>query len=334
MTNQPETAADKQHNAEVLNNVIGLQERAADLERQLAESKSCVTCFKPEYLTQGLPPESEFALRCIEYRKQLYGCDGPGSDEEVYQAELIRCRNGHDELVDLALERNIEITRLKSDNESARQSLMDVMMPFVFDEQGIPDDDAPLSKVAPLAAEKILHLRKLHSEMCEAELQRSIECGRLSDELEQRRADFLATEQRHLNQIAALKAKSVEVDQLQAECERIRKFYEALEGDYKVMNDSHIAEIARLKADLEAVDNDRVHTCQLLEAARRDGERLRLACGQVFLELEERFSQSCRDANGEWKWDGATRFGLEAAIKIARHHLGDAIDAATGKAGE
>ena len=49
--------------------------------------------IEPNDLTQGLPPESEFAVRCVEYRKQLYGCDGPGSELEVYQAECQRLQN-------------------------------------------------------------------------------------------------------------------------------------------------------------------------------------------------------------------------------------------------
>lgn len=35
-----------------------------------------------------LPPENEFALRCVEYRKSLYGPDGPGSDQEVYETRI------------------------------------------------------------------------------------------------------------------------------------------------------------------------------------------------------------------------------------------------------
>jgi len=49
--------------------------------------------IEPNDVTQGLPPESEFAVRCIEYRKQLYGCDGPGSDSEAFNAELARLRD-------------------------------------------------------------------------------------------------------------------------------------------------------------------------------------------------------------------------------------------------
>lgn len=46
----------------------------------------------PNDCERGLPPEQEFAIRCIEYRKQLYGSDGPGSDEEVYLDEIKRLR--------------------------------------------------------------------------------------------------------------------------------------------------------------------------------------------------------------------------------------------------
>lgn len=40
----------------------------------------------------GLPPEGEFALRCIEYRQDLYGHPGPGSDAEAYEQEITRLK--------------------------------------------------------------------------------------------------------------------------------------------------------------------------------------------------------------------------------------------------
>lgn len=46
--------------------------------------------------------------------------------------------------------------------------------------------------------------------------------AKLQAECEQRRADFIAKEQRYLDRIAAMKAKAVVVDQLQAECECCR----------------------------------------------------------------------------------------------------------------
>lgn len=48
--------------------------------------------------------------------------------------------------------------------DAARETLADVLLPFVFAPDGTVDESAPLAKLAPLAAEKILHLRKLHGE--------------------------------------------------------------------------------------------------------------------------------------------------------------------------
>lgn len=39
-----------------------------------------------------LPSEQEFALGCIKYRQELYGPGGPGSDQEVFLAEIARLK--------------------------------------------------------------------------------------------------------------------------------------------------------------------------------------------------------------------------------------------------
>lgn len=48
---------------------------------------------RPNDLQRGLPPEQEFAERCIQYRQDLYGHQGPGSDAEIYEARIQELKN-------------------------------------------------------------------------------------------------------------------------------------------------------------------------------------------------------------------------------------------------
>jgi hypothetical protein len=59
-----------------------------DLCHELRHELAHAFGIEPNDCTQGLPPEAEFAVRCVQYRKQLYGPDGPGSEQEAYEALL------------------------------------------------------------------------------------------------------------------------------------------------------------------------------------------------------------------------------------------------------
>lgn len=57
-----------------------------------------------------------------------------------------------------------EVVRLRADQAAARELLLDAN-PLVFGADGTIDHEKPLAELVSLAAEKILHLRRLHAEV-------------------------------------------------------------------------------------------------------------------------------------------------------------------------